>query len=508
MKRVLFLFILFSIKEISKAQKTDEAATKFAKSITESDLKKHLYYIAGPECEGRGTGTSGIAKAAEYIENQFKKYGLIPGNGNSYQMEYILLQDSIMDSYISIDGKKYAYNEFFSGNNRNNINKKLTANDVIFVSYGIQDEKLDDYKNLDVKGKIVVVQEGEPINADSTYLLTGTKRRSDWSSNTADKKAEAAAKNGAVALFIVPKKYQKAPTWPQKRGPQYPLFKVAKSSINRFFINSSLVNYLFDDENPMPGKIGNKKVDINFNKMQFETPSTNVIAILPGTDKKEEYVFITAHMDHLGKRENIIYYGADDDGSGTCAVMEMAEAFAKAKKKGNAPRRSIVFMTVSGEEKGLWGSEYYTKNPVFDLNKTTVDLNIDMIGRVGSDYIKDAPDSLNYVYVIGDDKLSSNLRPINEAANKNIGLKLDYRYNDPNDKNRFYYRSDHYNFAEKGVPIIFYFDGVHKDYHQPTDTPDKINYDLYAKRTKLVFHTAWLMANRTDMLKRDIPLVK
>jgi len=197
--------------------------------------------------------------------------------------------------------------------------------------------------------------------------------------------------------------------------------------------------------------------------------------------------------------------GADDDGSGTVSILELAEAFAKAKAEGKGPRRSIVFMTVSGEEKGLWGSEYYSNNPVYPLDKTSVDLNIDMVGRIGEEYLKDK-DSTNYVYVIGDDKLSSDLTPITNQVNKNLKLKLDRKYNDLNDKNRFYYRSDHYNFAEKGVPIIFYFNGVHADYHRPTDTPDKINYKLMAKRVQLVFYTAWEMANRNDMLKRDIKL--
>jgi len=227
---------------------------------------------------------------------------------------------------------------------------------------------------------------------------------------------------------------------------------------------------------------------------------------MEGTDLKDEYVFLTAHYDHLGIRnDTTIYYGADDDGSGTVSILELAEAFAKAKAEGKGPRRSIVFMTVSGEEKGLWGSEYYSNNPVYPLDKTSVDLNIDMVGRIGEEYLKDK-DSTNYVYVIGDDKLSSDLTPITNQVNKNLKLKLDRKYNDLNDKNRFYYRSDHYNFAEKGVPIIFYFNGVHADYHRPTDTPDKINYKLMAKRVQLVFYTAWEMANRNDMLKRDIKL--
>ena len=205
-------------------------------------------------------------------------------------------------------------------------------------------------------------------------------------------------------------------------------------------------------------------------------------------------------------RNGKIYYGADDDGSGTVAVMVMAEAFAKAAAEGNRPRRTMVFMTVSGEEKGLWGSEYYSDHPFFPLDKTTVDLNIDMVGRVDTERKTD--DSLNYVYVIGHDKISSDLPIINEAANKKYtNLVLDYKFDDPNDQNRIYFRSDHYNFARKGVPILFFYDGMLKsDYHQPTDTVEKINWNLYEKRTKMIFYTAWEMANRDDMLKRDTPL--
>jgi len=215
--------------------------------------------------------------------------------------------------------------------------------------------------------------------------------------------------------------------------------------------------------------------------------------------------FLTAHYDHLGKRDSIIYYGADDDGSGTVSILQLAKAFAKAKSVGKGPRRSILFLANSGEEKGLWGSEYYSEHPTYSLEKTTADLNIDMIGRI--DPNRKQGDSTNYVYVVGDDKLSSDLKPISEGLNKKYTkLELDYKFNDPKDPERIYYRSDHYNFARKGVPIIFYFDGIHKDYHRPTDTPDKINYDIMEKRARLVFYTAWDMANRNEMLKRDLPL--
>jgi Zn-dependent M28 family amino/carboxypeptidase len=247
------------------------------------------------------------------------------------------------------------------------------------------------------------------------------------------------------------------------------------------------------------------KIAVAYDEAVTSIQSSNVIGYIEGSDKKDEYVFITSHYDHLGKRDTVIYYGADDDGSGTVALLELAEAFSKAKAAGKGPRRTIVFMAVSGEEKGLWGSAYYSDNPIFPLEKTTVDLNIDMIGRL--DPTKKDKDSAHYVYVVGDDKLSTDLRPISEAMNnKYTKLGLDYKFNDPNDRQRIYFRSDHYNFARKGVPIIFYFNGTHADYHRPTDTPDKINYDLYAKRAQFVFYTAWEMANRDDMLKRDLKL--
>jgi Zn-dependent M28 family amino/carboxypeptidase len=248
------------------------------------------------------------------------------------------------------------------------------------------------------------------------------------------------------------------------------------------------------------------ELSLDYGKTTISSKAPNVIGVLEGTDLKDEYLFITAHFDHLGKRDTVIYYGADDDGSGTTGVLEIAEAFVKAKAAGKGPRRSIVFMTVSGEEKGLWGSGYYGNNPIFPLDKTTADLNIDMIGR--SDASRKTGDSTNYVYVVGDDKISSDLKVISEGVN-NLYLKmeLDYKFNDPKDPNRIYFRSDHYNFAAKGVPIIFYYDGMlGADYHRPTDTPDKIQYELFAKRAKLVFHTAWEMANRNEMLKRDIKL--
>jgi len=229
--------------------------------------------------------------------------------------------------------------------------------------------------------------------------------------------------------------------------------------------------------------------------------SENVLAFVKGRDKPEEVVVLSAHYDHVGiDKKGSVYNGADDDGSGTVSLIEIAEAFEAAKKDGVGPSRSILFLHVTGEEKGLYGSKFYTENPIFPLPNTVANLNIDMIGRVDKAHEEDK----DYVYLIGSDRLSTDLHKISEAANSlYTHLNLDYTYNAEDDPNRFYYRSDHYNFAKNNIPIIFYFNGVHEDYHKITDTADKIEYDLLAKRAQLVFYTAWEIANRKDRIELD-----
>lgn len=226
----------------------------------------------------------------------------------------------------------------------------------------------------------------------------------------------------------------------------------------------------------------------------------NIIGFIEGSDLKEELVVITAHYDHLGiHNDTLIYNGADDDASGTAAIMEIAEAFMIAKKEGNGPRRSVLIMPVSGEEKGLLGSKYYTENPIYPLENTVANLNVDMIGRIDDNY-----DHPNYVYLIGSDRLSKELHDISETVNnKHFNIELDYTYNDKNDPNRYYYRSDHYNFAKNKIPVIFYFNGVHADYHQTTDTVEKLNFEKIEKIGRFIFMTAWELANRDERPKLD-----
>ena len=237
-----------------------------------------------------------------------------------------------------------------------------------------------------------------------------------------------------------------------------------------------------------------------FTRLKEPKPSENVVAFIKGSEFPDEVIVLSAHYDHIGVEDGIIHNGADDDGSGTVAMLEIAEAFQKAVKEGNGPKRSILFLHVTGEEIGLFGSRYYTENPLFPLKNTVCNLNTDMIGRIAPE----KKGNENYVYLIGSDKLSQELHNVSEMVNKTyINLELDYTFNDENDPNRFYYRSDHYNFAKNNIPVIFYFNGVHEDYHKPTDTPDKINYPLLAKRTKLIFQTAWEIANRANKITAD-----
>ncbi|HLP64774.1 M28 family metallopeptidase [Flavobacterium sp.] len=246
-----------------------------------------------------------------------------------------------------------------------------------------------------------------------------------------------------------------------------------------------------------------QKVPSEFMKKGFSpklNDSENIWTFIEGSELPNEIVVVSAHYDHVGVKNEEVYNGADDDGSGTVALLEIAQAFQQAKKEGNGPKRSILILHVTGEEHGLHGSRYYSENPLFPLKNTVADVNIDMIGR-RDDFHKD---SNNYVYIIGSDYLSTDLYNICEDVNKKYtNLALDYKYNDRADPNRFYYRSDHYNFAKNGIPSVFFFNGTHADYHKPTDEVDKIEFDALAKRTQLAFAVAWEIANREKRLVVD-----
>lgn len=242
-----------------------------------------------------------------------------------------------------------------------------------------------------------------------------------------------------------------------------------------------------------------QKMLLTINKKKVATE--NVVAIIEGSEKPDEYIVISSHLDHIGIHDGQINNGADDDGSGTVSMLEIAEAFQKAVEDGKGPKRSIVFLHVTGEEKGLLGSKYYTDNPLYPLANTIANLNIDMVGRTDPKRKSSNPD---YIYLIGSDRLSTELHELSERVNKaTVNIELDYTFNAHDDPNRFYFRSDHYNFGKNNIPVIFYFNGTHADYHKPTDTVEKIEFDLMKTRAQLIFATAWELANRKNRIKMN-----
>ncbi len=267
----------------------------------------------------------------------------------------------------------------------------------------------------------------------------------------------------------------------------------AADYIENFYINNSI-------SSPLGKNQYKQNISNDYFEGLIKKDSENVLAFIEGKEKPEEVIIISAHLDHLGVKDGQIYYGADDNGSGTAGLMQIAQAFKVAETDGFKPKRSILFLHVTAEENGLYGSRYYIDNPVFPLENTVCDLNIDMIGRVDPIH----KDNKNYLYLIGSDRLSTELHYISESVNeKYFNIDFDYTYNEENDRSRFYYRSDHYNFAKNNIPVIFYFNGVHEDYHLPTDTPDKVDYNLLALRSKLIFATAWQLANQENRLVVD-----
>ena len=503
MKKLLLPALLMAALSAFSQKQPVDFANKYAQTITPAALKEKLSVIAGAEMEGRETASPGQRKAAAYIENYFQKLGLLPGTTGGYQMQFPVFQDTLIEASLKANTKVYKLGEDFSINIASAANGTYNIPEIVFLSYGIKDSSRNDYSDFNVKDKWILIFEGSPNAAP------GDERRGPYSITA---KVQQAKLLGAKGVFVMATEFQKRAV-PNTKGNMY-LKKEATAAIPVITVSSDVAHELLG-LNPaqllqsiknIPTGVYKSNAQFTVNKRTMLLQSSNVIALLPGTTKKDEYVLITGHYDHLGTRGKEIFYGADDDGSGTTGVLQIAEAWARAKNEGHSPQRSIVFMTVSGEEKGLLGSEFYSEHPAFPLNKTSVDLNIDMIGRIDPKYVGD---SLNYLYIIGDDKLSSNLRPVTDSINKRyVNMQLDRRFNDLTDPNRYYYRSDHYNFAKNGVPVIFYFNGTHADYHRSTDTVDKINFDLMAKRAKLVFYTSWEMANRNDMVLRDIPLKK
>lgn len=495
-----------TVSDNTPTQKGPDVSITYASTITQDELKEHLYIYASDEYEGRETGEPGQKKAVAYLKAQYESMGIPAAKADGDYFQKVPLEVAgVPEGSITINNTTFPIGEDVLTFTMTKGNYK----DVVYVGYGIEEATYSDYTGLDVNGKIVLIKAGEPMNADGTYVVSGTDEKSVWGnmSEAMEKKSSLAVDKGAKGIL-----YYDAQNFPRYKG-YFDFMKTNNSGkmelaggtddVFLIMLNEKSATTIEKDieANATPENLvislklnvesGNEKVD-----------SENVAALLRGTEKPNEYIVISSHLDHIGVSANgEINNGADDDGSGTVALLEIAEAFKTAADAGQGPKRSIVFLHVTGEEKGLLGSRYYTDmDPILPLEQTVANLNIDMIGRIDPKYAGDR----NYLYLIGSDKLSTELHNLSEEVNKKYtNIEFDYTYNDENDPNRFYYRSDHYNFAKNNIPIIFYFNGTHADYHRPGDTPDKINYDLLENRSRLIFHTAWEIANRPDRLVVD-----
>lgn len=482
------------------------ASVTYAASITEQELSDHLYTYASDEFQGRETGTEGQKKAVAYLKSVYKELGIPAAQGTDDYFQPVPLQiDQLPQGTIQAHGTTYTNGEEFL-----TFTPGVgTYSEVVYVGYGIETDSYSDYNGMDVTGKVLLMKSGEPRNEDGTFVLSGTDAPTKWSnvSEAIGKRSEVATSKGAKAIFYVDTenfaRYKRYFDNMQRNSRGQMNLKSGEEQ-TPFVLMQPAMATAFYPEWETATTAQTVAVDLNMavESENAEVLSENVVAFLKGTTYPEEYVVISSHLDHIGvNADGEINNGADDDGSGTVSMLEIAQAFKAASDAGMGPKRSIVFLHVTGEEKGLLGSQYYTDmEPLYPLEQTVANLNIDMIGR--TDPKRDG--DRNYIYLIGSDKLSTELHELSEAVNAQFaGLELDYTYNDENDPNRFYYRSDHYNFAKNNIPIIFYFNGTHVDYHRPGDTPDKIDYDLLENRSRLIFHTAWEIANREARLVVD-----
>lgn len=513
MKNVLFAFLLFPC--MLSAQ-VDTVAQRYAAKLSVEDMRSRLEIIAADSMMGRDTGREGQKKAAAYIQSQFEAFGIPPMEElDGYQQPYtinVTYPDTVrvitgVDTFRLLEDI-YAFNL---------ADMQLPVDEVLYLGYGIHSPSYSDYEGVDVSGKVLMVSAGEPRRKDRSLVDT-SEYATEWSTDWRRKIMEAQLR-GAKALLVVDGRFATSVVQ-LGRYIQRPSMDVSgkaqEMTMPVVFLSSRLADHILKRGGE---KRGHRKLErmmekkgrtytrqmtspftLHVNRHREKLVAENMLGFIEGSDLKDEVVVVSCHYDHLGMKDGEIYNGADDDGSGTTALLELAETFAQAKREGNGPRRSILFLAFSGEEKGLLGSEFYTDNPVIPLGNTMVNLNIDMIGRIDE---KHAPDS-NYVYLIGADKISRDLHDLSERANATYTqIELDYTYNDERDPNRFYYRSDHYNFAKNGIPVIFYFTGVHQDYHKPTDTVEKIMFPKMYHIVNLIFHTTWELGNMKGELRKN-----
>lgn len=458
--------------------------------------------LASDAMEGRETGKRGQKMAAAFIRANFEELELDGPLDGDYYQTMDLYQRGPAETYVRTETTRYDNFTDIVYYGSDNSGGEVSV-PLVFVGNATQ----VDFDQVDVKDKAVLLfSQSEWIAGNKAVALAKERgARMVFVCNVSDKdvygvqlgRIKANATNSRLSL-----KYP-TPIEDQRPG----LFIVSPRIVDKL-LGVTLDKLLEVSDDPKAKSIKKIKPVLISYKTSMTVKvikSENVLGFLEGKDKKNELLIISSHYDHIGIKQSgtgdLINNGADDDGSGTVAVIELAKVFALAKKEGYGPRRSILFMTFTGEESGLLGSEFYTEHPVFPLGETVVELNIDMVGRRDALHQESAP----YIYVIGADQLSSELNVISESVNKaHTNLIFDYTYNDQRHPERLYYRSDHWNFAKNNIPIIFYFDGIHEDYHKPSDEIEKIEFDLLTERTKCIFFMAWEIANREARIMPDI----
>ncbi len=492
-------------------------------SILQDDLRGHLYFLASEALEGRGTGESGLNVSSEYIAAQFRRFGLTPlGPKGSYFQYYDLIRINVGDNpqlILNFDNgrvkENIQYKEDFELSLHGLYGNIEIEAPVVFTGYGITDsgEGYDDFAGINVDGKIAMIMSG-------TYHKKSDEKSAKKSTRPKilgiKERVKIAKEKGAVAVLLtsnlnIPgKTFQESSSYLSnklRRGTlilssadqSVPLIAISKFAADKILRSSSknldeLETEITQSQSPFSFGIPEVTVSLNIEINKETVVTQNVAGYLPGSNPLvgHETIVLSAHYDHLGKSEDgKIWFGADDNASGTSAIMEIAEAISTNPIQ---PRRGFLFLAVSGEEKGLLGSKFYSDHPLLPLKQTVANINIDMIGR-------NHPDT---VYVIGSDMISQDLHEINEYAGSKIDdLFLDYRYNSIDDPSRFYYRSDHYNFAKHDIPIVFYFAGIHKDYHKPTDTRNKIDFEKLQKVTRLALLTGWGIAQNPIRIRKS-----
>lgn len=464
---------------------------------------------------GRGTGHEGYQRAAELVAQKLNELGFEPFENadrapdeSPFLMAVPYKAERLKDAALQVEKLTFKLGKDFypaSGLPKS----ELQFDQLVFVGFGQDAPHFTDLKGAQLKGKWVVAMPGK--------LDTAGK----WQASELREQYRTLVQKGAAGVILVSPNYKKEVKAVLERfqKERISLMEVTDESgeavrapVPLLVMSPKAAKKLFKQRGVKPKKErkkrmklmkgtpvlvnlrGNLKVDQAIR--QFNAP--NVIGYIRGEEHPEEFVLLSAHLDHLGEHDGEIYYGADDNGSGSSALMSIAREMSRWSQEGLRPRRSIAIVWFSGEENGLLGSKWLANNAPMAADMITTNINVDMIGRTDS---RHKPDQ-KYIYVIGADRISQDLHDIGEQVNEFCcQLELDYTYNDPKDPNRYYYRSDHYNFAKLGIPSVFYFSGVHEDYHRPSDTMDKIDFDRMLYLTEYILYTSWELANRSQRLK-------